>query len=87
VSAFKYDADTDVQNTIAKFVQFVEFDWRNVSMKLAESSPSDMTRRYFVSSNKQPLFSPTPPRRARTANRGWRKEWQGNTFEKCQIIP
>lgn len=86
VSAFKLDADPNIKRTVERFVQFVEFDWRNVTMKLADTSPSDLTRRYFTSSSQPQLLYPTP-KRARMSSRGWSKEWQGSRFEQCQILP
>ncbi len=82
VSAYKYDSDAKIQAAVQHFLQWVEFNWSNVKMKLADQTPSDLTRRY-APTNASGLFNLS--RRSRLA--GWKNQWQPNRFERCSITP
>ena len=85
MTANRYDAEPALRTSIEKFLQFVEFNWSNVSMKLTDASPNDLTQRYIpVQSNKSGLLSSA---RRMASMKGWKKEWQPNSFSKCVIIP
>jgi hypothetical protein len=54
-------------------------------MKLADSSPNDLTQRYIpFQSNKAGLLNAA---RKMAPTRGWKKQWQPSSFSKCVITP
>lgn len=85
MTAHRYDAEPALRTSIEKFLQFVEFNWTNVSMKLADASSNDLTQRYIpFQSNKAGLLSTA---RKMAPMKGWKKEWQPSSFSKCVITP
>lgn len=84
VSAFKYDADASVRTAVQKFAQFVEFNWSNVTMKLSDASPSDLTRRLVpTKSSKEALLLRSI--RTKSNLKGWKYDWKPSTFNQCVI--
>ncbi|MFN8344809.1 MAG: hypothetical protein U0X91_07395 [Spirosomataceae bacterium] len=85
MTANRYDTEPALRTSIEKFLQFVEFNWSNVAMKLTDASPNDLTQRYIpIRSNKSGLLSAA---RKMAPLKGWKKEWQPNSFNKCVITP
>jgi hypothetical protein len=85
MTATRFDAEPTLRTSIENFLQFVEFNWSNVSMKLADSSPNDLTQRYIpFQSNKAGLLNAA---RKMAPTRGWKKQWQPSSFSKCVITP
>ena len=82
-TAYRYDADAVLRASIQQFLNFVEFNWNNVSMKLADASPNDLTLRYLPVQSKtlRPLINETktPP------TKGWKTKWQPSRFTNCVI--
>lgn len=84
VSAFKYDADASVRTAVQKFAQFVEFNWSNITMKLSDASPSDLTRRLVpTKSSKEALLLRSI--RTKSNLKGWKNDWKPSTFNQCVI--
>jgi len=83
VTAYRYDADASLRNAVQQFLQFVEFNWSNVSMKLSDASTNNLTRRYVpvLSEKKESLTT----NRKKLSLKGWRADWQPSKFEKCRI--
>lgn len=85
MTAHRYDAEPTLRTSIQKFLQFVEFNWSNVSMKLTDSSPNDLTQRYILfQSNKGARLA---SERKTLPIKGWKKEWQPSSFTNCTITP
>lgn len=85
MTAYRYDAEPALRTSVEKFLQFVEFNWSNVSMKLTDPSSNDLTQRYIpIQSNKGARLA---SERKTTPIKGWKKEWQPNSFTNCTIIP
>ncbi|MEI7585276.1 hypothetical protein [Runella sp.] len=85
MTANRFDKEPALRTSIEKFLQFVEFNWSNVSMKLTDSSPNNLTQRYIpFQANKSGLLNAA---RKMTPTRGWKKEWQPSSFSKCVITP
>ena len=83
ITAYRYDGDAASRTAIQQFLQFVEFSWNNVSMKISDSSSNNLTLRYVpISSNKNPLLMANPNNRSM---KGWQKNWQKNSFIRCEI--
>ncbi|WP_428668178.1 hypothetical protein [Runella sp.] len=83
VTAFRYDEDPTLRTTVQQFLNFVEFNWTNVEMKLKDTSSSDLTQRYLpVQAASEGLLK--SGRKAFTAP-GWKKGWQPSSFVKCTI--
>ncbi|MFN4145158.1 MAG: hypothetical protein ACK4GN_04985 [Runella sp.] len=83
VSAFRYDGDANVRSGVQRFLQFVEFDWTNVTFRLTDISPSDFAQRLW----------PLPSNRASLAtvrrvgqSRGWKRPWQESRFVECRFV-
>ena len=87
VSAFKYDADAPIRSSIQKYLQLVEFDWANVTMKLADPSASNFARRLLPlrPNSSEGLLNTT--RRSRGVSAGWKTDWKPNRFVQCTILP
>ncbi len=84
MTAYRYDNDPNLRNTVEAFVPFVEFNWKNVKMKLVESSSNDLTRRYLPVASKQSLLM-NQRKEART--KGWKKTLNPSSFVNCSITP
>jgi hypothetical protein len=81
----RYDTEPTLRTSVEQFLQFVEFNWNNVSMKLTDSSPSDLTKRYIpVQTNRGARLA---SERKISPIKGWKKEWQPSSFTNCVITP
>lgn len=83
VTAFRYDEDAKLRASVQQFLNFVEFNWTNVEMKLQDSSASDLTQRYVpMPFSAEGLLKTARKSLPRT---GWKKGWQPSSFVKCTI--
>lgn len=81
----RYDTEPTLRTSVEQFLQFVEFHWDHVSMKLADSSPSDLTKRYIpIQTNRGARLA---SERKISPIKGWKKQWQPSLFTNCTIIP
>jgi hypothetical protein len=81
----RYDTEPTLRTSVEQFLQFVEFNWNNVSMKLTDSSHSDLTKRYIpVQTNRGARLA---SERQISRIKGWKKEWQPSSFTNCVITP
>lgn len=84
VSAYRYDGDATIQRNVERFLQFVEFNWTNVKMKLADTSSSNFARRFMPTKyTEKPLLlnlSRTPK-----PMKGWKLDWKTSVFTQCMI--
>ncbi len=83
VTAFRYDEDSKLRTSVQQFLNFVEFNWTNVEMRLKDSSASDLTQRYLpMQSSAEGLLKTARKSLPKT---GWKKGWQPSSFVKCTI--
>jgi len=83
MTTHRYEQEPLLQKPIGAFLQFVEFDWDDVVMKLADPSPNDLTRKYLpVAAQRRSLLTP----KCRTKRKkGWKTKWRRNSFVNCEI--
>ncbi len=79
----RYDTDPALRTSVQKFINFVEFHWNNVAMKLADASSGDLTQRYIPTQATANGLLVTE--RKSLSVKGWRKGWQPSSFVKCTI--
>lgn len=83
VTAFRYDEDPKLRSSVQQFLNFVEFNWTNVDMKLKDTSASDLTQRYLpIQPGAEGLMKIG---RKSLSPSGWKKGWQPSSFVKCTI--
>lgn len=83
MTTHRYENETTYRAPIEQFLQFVEFDWKNVKMKLADTSPNDLTRKYLRVGIQQ--GSLLLPKNEIKRKEGWKVKWQKNSFTNCII--
>ncbi|MEZ4903942.1 MAG: hypothetical protein R2822_20440 [Spirosomataceae bacterium] len=85
MTTHRFEHEKRFQEPIEHFLQFVEFDWKKVKMKLADASTNDLTSRYLpVGTRKIALLT---PQNKISRNSGWKIKWRSNSFVDCVIVP
>ena len=84
VTAYRYDGDATIQRNIEQFLQFVEFNWTNVKMKLIDGAPSNFARRFMPTKYTEKPLLLNLSRKPRPL-KGWKMDWKTSVFTQCVI--
>ena len=84
VTAYRYDGDATIQRNVEQFLQFVEFNWTNVKMKLIDGAPSNFVRRFMPTKYTEKPLLLNLSRKPRPL-KGWKMDWKTSMFTQCVI--